>query len=357
MGAIMEYIAGRTDFHLEKSAVTLGKFDGLHLGHQLLLNKITEQKKKGLNAVVFTFLYHPVNLLSDREMELIYTEEEKQHILEEYGVDVMISFPFTEETRSMEPEKFIEDILIHKMDAKYIAVGSDFCFGRNRRGNTKMLEEYASVYGYELEIIEKKKYERKELTTADQSAICNGGSKCERKALSHSIISSSIADQSAICNGSKCDSKEISSSCIREQIGKGNMEKVIKLLGRPFSVRGEVLHGRKIGRTIGFPTTNLLPDKTKLLPPDGVYITLTNIDGQEYPGITNIGHNPTVGVTPEKRVETYLFDYDNDLYGKFIQVSFLERMRGEEVFHSLDELKAQMDKDLAYGRKYFHKEV
>ncbi len=330
MGINMEYIAGRTDFHLEKSAVTLGKFDGLHLGHQLLLNKITEQKKKGLNAVVFTFLYHPVNLLSDREMELIYTEEEKQHILEEYGVDVMISFPFTEETRSMEPEKFIEDILIHKMDAKYIAVGSDFCFGRNRRGNTKMLEEYASVYGYELEIIEKKKYERKELTTADQSAICNG---------------------------SKCERKEISSSCIREQIGKGNMEKVIKLLGRPFSVRGEVLHGRKIGRTIGFPTTNLLPDKTKLLPPDGVYITLTNIDGQEYPGITNIGHNPTVGVTPEKRVETYLFDYDNDLYGKFIQVSFLERMRGEEVFHSLDELKAQMDKDLAYGRKYFHKEV
>lgn len=326
----MEYIAGRTDFHLEKSAVTLGKFDGLHLGHQLLLNKITEQKKKGLKAVVFTFLYHPVNLLSDREMELIYTEEEKQHILEEYGVDVMISFPFTEDTRSMEPEKFIEDILVHKMDAKYIAVGSDFCFGRNRRGNTKMLEEYASVYDYELEIIEKKTYERKEL---------------------------SIADQSAICNGSQCDSKEISSSCIREQIGKGNMEKVIKLLGRPFSVRGEVLHGRKIGRTIGFPTTNLLPDKTKLLPPDGVYITLTNIDGQEYPGITNIGHNPTVGVTPEKRVETYLFDYDNDLYGKFIQVSFLERMRGEEVFHSLNELKAQMDKDLAYGRKYFHKEV
>lgn len=303
----MEYIAGRADFQLSRSAVTLGKFDGLHSGHQLLLNKITEQKKKGLKAVVFTFLYHPVNLLSDREMELIYTEEEKQLILKEYGLDVMISFPFTEETRSMEPEKFIEDILIHKMDAKYIVVGSDFGFGRNRRGNVKMLEEYASVYGYELEIIEKKKIE----------------------------------------------SEEISSSCIREQIGKGNMEKAAALLGRPFSVMGEVLHGRKIGRTIGFPTTNLIPDKTKLLPPDGVYTTLTNIDGKEYPGITNIGHNPTVGVTPEKRVETFLFDYDNDLYGKFIRVSFLERMRGEETFHSLDELKAQMDVDLAYGRKFF----
>jgi riboflavin kinase/FMN adenylyltransferase len=303
----MEYIAGTADFHLEKSAVTLGKFDGLHLGHQLLLNKITEQKKKGLKAVVFTFFYHPVNLLSDREMELIYTEEEKQHILREYGLDVMISFPFTEETRSMEPEKFIEDILIHKMDAKYIVVGSDFCFGRNRRGNTKMLQEYADIYGYELEIIEKKTIEN----------------------------------------------EEISSSCIREQISKGNMEKVTKLLGRSFSVMGEVLHGRKIGRTIGFPTTNLIPEKQKLLPPDGVYISITTIDGVEYPGITNVGHNPTVGVTPEKRVETYLFDYDNDLYGKFIQVAFLERMRGEEVFGSLEELKAQMDKDLLYGREYF----
>lgn len=303
----MEYIAGKADFQLKSSAVTLGKFDGLHLGHQLLLNKIMEQKKRGFKAVVFTFLYHPGNLLSDREMELIYTEEEKQHILMEYGLDVMISFPFTEETRSMEPEKFIEDILVGKMDAKYIAVGSDFCFGRDRRGNVKMLEEYASVYGYELEIIEKKKIEN----------------------------------------------EEISSSCIREQVGKGNMERVQELLGRPFSVRGEVLHGRKIGRTIGFPTTNLIPDRAKLLPPDGVYISLTTIDGKDYPGITNIGHNPTVGMTPEKRVETFLFDYDNDLYGKFIQVSFLERMRGEETFKSLDELKAQMDKDLEYGRKYF----
>lgn len=306
----MEYIAGRADFHLKGSAVTLGKFDGLHLGHQLLLNKITEQKKRGLKAVVFTFLYHPANLLSDREMELIYTEEEKQSILKQYGLDIMISYPFTEETRSMEPESFIEEVLINKLDAKYIAVGSDFCFGRNRRGNVRMLEEYASRFGYELEIIGKKK-------DADE---------------------------------------EISSSCIRHCIREGNMENASKLLGRPFSVMGEVMHGRKIGRTIGFPTTNLIPDKAKLLPPDGVYTSLTKIDGKEYPGITNIGHNPTVGVTPEKRVETFLYDYDNDLYGKFIQVSLLSRMRGEEVFGSIEELKRQMDKDMADGKEYFRKQ-
>ncbi|WP_033166648.1 bifunctional riboflavin kinase/FAD synthetase [Clostridium sp. KNHs205] len=303
----MEYIAGRTDFELKNSAVTLGKFDGLHSGHQLLLQKITEQKKNGLNAVVFTFLYHPGNLLSDREMELIYTEDEKQCIIDQYGVDVMISYPFTEETRSMEPEHFIEEILVKKLDAKYIVVGSDFCFGKNRRGNTAMLAEYASKYNYKLEVITKKK-------NADE---------------------------------------EISSSCIRKQISEGNMENVVKLLGRPFSVMGEVMHGRKIGRTIGFPTTNLMPDKSKLLPPDGVYVSLTTIDGKDYPGITNIGHNPTVGTTPEKRVETFLFDYDQELYGKFIQVSLLSRTRKEETFGSLEELKAQMDIDLADGRKYF----
>lgn len=307
MGVNMEYIAGKADFSLQGSAVTLGKFDGLHLGHQLLLNKITEQKKKGLKAVVFTFLYHPSNLLSDREMELIYTEEEKLQILKQYGLDVMISFPFTEETRSMEPEKFIEDILINRLDAKYIAVGSDFCFGRNRRGNTQMLADYSEKYGYELEIITKKRNEE----------------------------------------------EDISSSCIRHRIQEGDMEGVNKLLGRPFSVMGEVMHGRKIGRTIGFPTTNLIPDKAKLLPPDGVYTSLTNIEGIEYPGITNIGHNPTVGVTPEKRVETFLYDYDSDLYGKHIQVSLLGRMRGEEVFKSLEELKAQMDNDMLSGREYF----
>jgi riboflavin kinase/FMN adenylyltransferase len=317
MGVNMEYITGRTDIKLHNSAVSLGKFDGIHRGHQLLLNKILEQKEQGLQAVMFTFMYHPDNLFSDKEIDTIYTEEEKWYLLEQSGLDVLVSYPFTEETASMEPESFIKDILIEKLDAKMIVVGSDFGFGHNRRGNVAMLKELSGVYGYELVVYDKIK----------------------------------------IYDKIKMEDQVISSTLIRNEIIEGHMETANTMLGKPYTLIGEVQHGRKIGRTLGFPTVNLIPPAHKLLPPKGVYASITTINGLKYPGITNIGYNPTVGMTPEPRVETYIFDFDEDLYGASIEVSLYAMERKETKFDSLEELKAQMQKDISFGRDYFSKHM
>lgn len=303
----MDYIAETTNFKLHNSVVTLGKFDGIHRGHQLLLNKVLEQKKIGLQSVMFTFAYHPSNLFSDKEIEQIYTEEEKKYLLEKSGLDVLISYPFTEETASMEPEDFIKKVLIDKVDAKMIVVGTDFRFGHKRRGDVSLLQKMSEQWGYELIVFDKM----------------------------------------------KLDDRVVSSSYIRSEIAQGNMEHVNELLGSPFTVIGEVLHGRKIGRTLGFPTTNLITLSNKLLPPNGVYVSHTIINGIKHPGVTNIGYNPTVGETPERRVETYIFDYDADLYGKMIEVSLYAYARPEKKFESVEDLKNQMKKDIAFGRKYF----
>ncbi len=303
----MKYIAG-TDFKLSNTAVCLGKFDGLHIGHQALINYVISQKDKGYQSAVFSFAMHPFNLFSDREISLIYTEEEKRFQLEKMKLDAMISFPFTKETSNMRAVDFIKEILMEKMDAKIIAVGSDFRFGHNREGDVNLLESLSKTYGYELKVFDKIE-------------------------LNHSIVSSSK---------------------IREEIEKGNMELVTQMLGQPYSISGIVLHGRKIGRTIGMPTTNLIPNTDKLLPPNGVYASKTIIDEVEYPGITNIGVKPTVGAEERVGVETYIFDFDGDLYGSSIQVDLYAYERSERRFQSLDELKEQMNKDIAFARAYFN---
>jgi riboflavin kinase/FMN adenylyltransferase len=153
----MKYIAGNTDFKLKNTAVTLGKFDGLHLGHQLLLEQVKSYKAQGLTTVMFSFLYHPCNLFSDKEFELIYTEEEKHEKVKKSGLDVLVSYPFTEGTRSIEPEDFIKNILVDKLDAKIIVVGNDFHFGHDRKGDIKMLQKYEKTYGYRVIACEKRK--------------------------------------------------------------------------------------------------------------------------------------------------------------------------------------------------------
>lgn len=303
----MKYIAGNTDFNLKNSAVTLGKFDGLHQGHQLLIDEVLSLKRQGYTSVMFTFLFHPYNLFSDSEFKLIYTEEEKMRRLKDSGLDVLISYPFTHETRNTTPEDFIRDILVNKLDAKVIVVGNDFRFGKNRKGDVDMLKAMEDVYGFKVISFEKKYW--KNIT--------------------------------------------ISSSIIRKELERGNMESVNAMLGRPYYISGKVLHGRKIGRTLGMPTTNLTPPVNKLIPPCGVYASRTIIDGISYPGMTNIGYKPTVGEEKHKGVETYIYDFDRDLYGKDIDVELLTFERPEIKFDNLDELKLKMEEDLAFGREYF----
>lgn len=290
----MEIIKG-LDFKIENSAVSLGKFDGFHRGHRLLLDRILEHPK--FHATVFTF----DGILNGKQ---IYLEEEKRSLLERLGVEREVLFPFSEKTRSMTPETFIREMLVNRMDAKLICVGEDFHFGKDRRGDVDMLSKYAPQYGYELCVFPKIKE----------------------------------------------DGEVISSTRIRGELAQGRIEKANRLLGDPYFVRGEVVHGNALGRTIGMPTANLLPGEQKLLPAYGVYATRVEADGKVYGGVTNVGVKPTIGAD-RANVETTLLHFDGNLYGKQITVYFLEFLRPEQRFDSLEELKAQMSRDKAKAEK------
>lgn len=303
----MRIIAGTTDFKIvQPTAVAIGKFDGLHRGHRELLEQILGMKKEGLLSTIFTFDPPPEVLFGKRQAKEITTREEKRIIFEKMGVDILIEYPLNEISAAIEPENFVKEVLIGKMNMSYLAAGYDLSFGHKGAGNAGLLKKLAPVYGFELNIIEK---------------VCEDG-------------------------------REISSTFIREEVEKGNMGHVTKLLGEPYMVIGQVVHGAKLGRRIGMPTINLLPEKEKMLPPNGVYYSRTKIGEKEYKSITNIGEKPTVSNAKQIGVETYLYEFDQDVYGKNAIVKLLEFKRPEKKFTDLEELKAQMIKDVNDGREF-----
>lgn len=296
----MKIIEGTTEFQIqEETAVSLGKFDGLHQGHQLLVDRIVKKKQEGLKSLIFTFDF------GDRPVLLL--PEEKRSMLRKWGVDYLLECPFVEKISHMEAEDFVREILVKRLHVRYLAVGTDFRFGCHRRGDYRLLKQLSAECGYEIEVVEKACYQ----------------------------------------------GEEISSSRIRRELEQGHMELVNQLLGYAYSVTGEVLHGRKIGRTLGLPTTNILPSRRKLLPPNGVYATRTDIAGELFEGITNIGYKPTVGGETQKGVETYLFDLDRSLYGEILTVNFYGYERPERKFAALEELKQRIEQDVEWGRTYF----
>ena len=296
----MRIIEGTTEFQVqEETAISIGKFDGLHQGHQLLVERIVKKKQEGLKALIFTFDF------GDRPVLLL--PEERREMLRKWGVDYLLEYPFVESISHMEAEEFVRKILVERLHVRYLAVGTDFRFGCQRRGDYRLLQRLSAECGYEVEVVEK---------------ACWQG-------------------------------EEISSSRIRRELEQGRMELVNQLLGYAYSVTGEVLHGRKIGRTLGMPTTNIVPSERKLLPPNGVYATRTVIAGELFEGITNIGYKPTVGAEPRKGVETYLFDLDRNLYGEILTVRFYGYERPERKFDSLEELKKRIGQDVEWGRTYF----
>lgn len=303
----MQIIEKETAFWLDApSAVAVGKFDGIHRGHQILLRHVLEQKDRGLRAVVFTFDPSPAVLFSGETLPELTTKDEKRRLFEELGVDVLIEYPLDNTTAAMEPERFIEEILVGQMKTAYIAAGQDLSFGRKGRGDAKMLTDWGKRFGYQVEIIEK---------------IC-------------------------------LDGVEISSSYVREVVRRGDMERARQLIGDAYSVRGVVAHGKKLGRRLGMPTVNLLPEREKLLPPYGVYFSEVLLGDHVYKGITNIGCKPTVGDEKQVSVETYLYDFAQDIYGKEITVRLFSFLRAEKKFASVEELKNQMAADIAKGRYY-----
>lgn len=296
----MKIIRHTTEFQTaEETAVTLGKFDGLHQGHRLLIDRILKKKREGLASLIFTFDFG--------ERPALTLPEERRELLRRDHLDYLVECPFVPALSHMEPEDFVRKILKERLHAKYLAVGTDFRFGYQRRGDYHLLQEMSTSCGFQVEVVEK---------------ACWQG-------------------------------REISSTYIREELERGHMELVNQLLGYAYSVTGEVLHGRQIGRTLGMPTTNLLPKEHKLLPPNGVYATRTVIAGEVFEGITNIGYKPTVGGETRKGVETYLFDLDRNLYGETIQVQFYGYERPERRFPGLEALKAQIESDTAWGREFF----
>lgn len=305
----MQYIQGIVDFCLDRpSAVTLGKFDGVHMGHQKLISIVKEKaEKENLLSVVFTFDKLPLSICPQKNQHFITTNTERRMFLEGQGLDAEIEYPFTAELVNTEPEDFIKNIIIEKLHAKYVIVGTDYRFGRERAGNARMLLEKGPAYGFETIIVEKERYQ----------------------------------------------DREISSTYVREELRLGHMETVNVLLNRPYSIYGVVSKGKQLGRQLNLPTMNIYPPDSKLLPPNGVYASITCLDGRKYYGVTNLGVRPTVDDSPLLSVETNLFGYEGDAYGHYIEVQLMHFLRQEMKFDSVETLKKQMESDASFAREMF----
>ncbi len=284
-------------FQLNDTAVCIGKFDGLHSGHRLLIDSLHQYER--FQKVLFTFSFG--------EAQNIYSEEEKRTLAGKLGMDVYINCPFNEELCHMSPREFLEDILIRQCGAKAISVGEDFRFGFERSGDVNFLREQSARYGYELNVFPKKRL---------------------------------FGDV-------------VSSTRIRKELRTGTIEMVNRLLGQPYFIYGTVQHGNEIGRTLNMPTANLLPPREKILPAFGVYASKVWLDGVAYNGVTNIGIKPTIPGVKQAGVETFLMDFHSDIYGKDICVELYAFLRGERKFSGLEALKAQMEDDKKNAYLFF----
>lgn len=302
----MHYITGTREFQIETpTVVTLGKFDGVHRGHQKLLKQVFQFRKNGYKTAVFTFETAPGTLMKGSLQTMISTNEERRQNLERMGLDYLVEYPFNQEVARMQPEEFVAVVLVGQMKAKAIVAGTDFHFGYQRSGDVRLLKELAPKYGYEMVVVEK----------------------------------------------AQDGDREISSSYIREELNKGNIKKANELLGYPYQVHGQVVHGRHLGTTLGFPTVNIIPGEQKHLPAFGVYLSQVVIDGTVHNGITNLGRKPTISGKHPVGVETYIYDLNEDLYGKWIEVRLIGFVRPEQKFSSLEELKKQVLSDKEKGRQ------
>lgn len=306
----MEIITGTRDFQIkEPTVVTIGKFDGRHKGHQKLLRELLRQKEqKGLKTAVFTFAMAPSGIVSGRRQTVITTNQERRSNMAKMGMDYLVEYPFNQEVAHMTPEDFVAEVLVRQMSAKAVIAGPDCSFGYKGAGNASLLQELSARYGFEAIIIEKEKDEQ----------------------------------------------RDISSTYVREELDRGNIEKANALLGEPYTIHGIVVHGNHIGGTLlGFPTANIVPPPEKHLPCFGVYVSRVLVDGTWYGGVSNIGRKPTIQGENPVGVETFIMGLDEDLYGKNIEVQLLNFERPEQRFETLEELKARIKKDKEYAAEYF----
>lgn len=307
---------------LKNTVVVIGNFDGVHLGHQELIRVAKEkaQQKKG-TVLAYTFRPHPKEVLapvgsSGAGSFRLSTFSERISLLERYGVDLLVEEPFTREFSNTTPEKFFSDILIRSLNACEIVVGYDFAFGKGREGGLTALQQF-----------------------------------CDSTGVGLSVVPAFRTPEGEV----------VSSSRIRKAMAQGELDRVNRLLGYPFFYRGVVTRGDQRGREIGFPTANLKLEK-KIVLPFGVYVTQSQVDGQSYPTVTNIGVRPTVDGKASDydhqefpaSVETHFLSQDFDIYGKTLEVSFLKFLRGEKKFAGLSELKSQIAQDVKASEEFFN---
>ena len=295
----------------KRSVVTIGTFDGIHLGHQKILSRlIKSSKNKDLNSVVLTFFPHPRIILNKyNEVKMIDTLDEKIIHLNEIGIDSLIIHPFDKNFSLLSANQFIKDFLVDKLKIKHIIIGYDHRFGKGREASVTDLKNYADDYDFTVEEIKAQEIEK--IT--------------------------------------------VSSTKIRNSINQGDIKTTEKYLGRYFNLTGKVVKGDGLGKKINYPTANIFIEETyKIIPKDGVYLVETIIEDKLFNGMMNIGHRPTIG-TNVKSIEVHLFNFNEDIYGQVISIKMISKIRDEKKFSSIQALKEQLVKDENYCLKLINK--
>ncbi|MBL4861611.1 MAG: bifunctional riboflavin kinase/FAD synthetase [Crocinitomicaceae bacterium] len=298
--------------HIPNPVLTIGTFDGVHIGHQKIIKQLNEEAERiGGESVLFTFYPHPRMVLypENHGLKLIQTQVEKIDKLRRIGLQNIIVHPFTKEFSRLTALEFVRDYLVNRLQVKKLVIGYDHQFGKNREGSLSFLKEVCETYGFEVIEIE----------------------------------------------AQDIDDVNISSTKIRNAILEGDMDKVQSYLGEPFELHGRVISGEALGRQIGYPTANIdIESELKLLPRSGVYAVNALLqNGSIHEGMMNIGVKPTLGTEGNVSIEVNLFDFDKDLYGQYVTVQLLSRFRDEKKFESVIDLKEQLAKDETSIRDYF----
>lgn len=300
----MLIIQNTEHFRIESpTIVTIGTFDGVHLGHQKILSRLKELKEKtGLKTVVLTFEPHPRKVLfpEQKDLKLLTLIDEKLALLKKYGVDVTVVYPFSKGFSEMESDYYIREVLLHSLNVKYLVIGYDHKFGKDRSGDINTLKNLAPIHHFEVE----------EISAKDVDHIA------------------------------------ISSSKIRKALEEGNLEQTSEFLGHPFSLEGTVIKGKQLGRELGYATANIQPEgEEKIIPKIGVYFVEVFVNQIQHYGMMSVGINPTTDSDNRIKLEVHIFDFDADIYDKTIKLNFLKRLRDEKKFANLTELKTALEKD------------
>ncbi|OON95571.1 MAG: riboflavin biosynthesis protein RibF [Candidatus Epulonipiscioides saccharophilum] len=289
------------------TAIALGNFDGVHLGHQKLF-EMAMKEKGNLELMALSFYPHPTWVLNGVKKDIITSRQHKRALMEKLGVDIFVEYPFTLDLANMNAYDFFRKILIENLNAKMIIVGQDYKFGKARQAGIAELESMCKLYNIKLLVVEKLIW----------------------------------------------DKEKISSTQIRQYLLDGDIEKANKLLGYPYKLSGKIIKGNQIGRTIGFKTANILTKHGIIYPKNGVYATKVKVYNKDFLAITNIGYNPTINDKIKiKMVETNIFDFDVEIYDENIEVSFFKFIRPEKKFESLADLKRQITSDKEKTQEYF----